>query len=119
MNETESELIILLKDFVKENKEDKKETAKCLADLKKQFSDMNTRMVKIESLCENAKDLRETCFVRQRDIENRMRIVETVVVGVKDLPQDFKKLAKQVYLTAGAMTLIIILAGIWIKGFGA
>lgn len=118
MNDNESELIKLLKDFINENKENTKKNAEEHKEINVCLVSLKLQLASVEALCQSSQVTRATCFQKQDDIEARMREVEKLQ-RLKDLPDRFDKLAKQVYLSAGAMTIIIILAGIWIKGFGA
>lgn len=85
MTDIDTAFFDLITNFIEENKGDHKEISVCLAQVKKQLSDGEVRMTKIEGLCENSKEIRINCFKQQDDMEKRMRKVEniTTVLNVK------------------------------------
>jgi len=109
-----NELLSLLKEFIKESKDadavnviEHKEINTCLNTLK-------VKITKVESLCEASEGLRETCYQKQNDIENRMRRVEKLL-PLENLADKFDTLAFKVYGVMGAMTLVMLIAGWFLK----
>lgn len=107
-------LLELLREFIKESKEasiinakEHKEINVCLGQLK-------LKIGAVESLCQNADNIRQACFKKQDDFEARLREVE-LLKPLKDLPDKFDALAIKVYGIVGAMTLIMLFAGWMLK----
>jgi len=108
-----NDLLVLLKEFIVESKEadvlntkEHKEITACNGALKIQLS-------KVEALCEAASTIRHDCFKKQDDLEDRMRTVEKIIPGIKELPDKFDKLAVKVYGIMGAMTVVMVVVS-WV-----
>ena len=108
----------LLQGFMDENRETLKGINTCLTDLK-------ARLGTVEGLCENSRELRQTCFAQQLDVETRMRIVEKIIPKLEDLPDDVDKLDKKfdgltwrVGMVVGSMGVITVIIGWVIRNTG-
>jgi hypothetical protein len=114
-DEMNVEMLSMLKDFIKENNEQHKEIFDSVNELKLQVG-------RLESADLANSKAKEACVTWQNGMEQRVRDLELNMAAVKNLPKAFqklgdemKKLAIRVYLGAGAMTVIIILAGWMLK----
>ena len=102
------ELVVMIKDFIAEQKEANKDNLRCLNLWK-------NRMTKLESDFENCSGNRVVCTNIHTDIEARMRSVEKLMPLMEKIPEKMDHLAIKVYTSMGIMTVLLILAGVWLK----
>ena len=102
------EVVTLIKDFIDEQKTVNRETLACLTSWK-------TRVVKMESDFVNCSNNRNKCFETHADFETRMRAAENLMAKMEKIPDKMDTLAIKVYSSMGIMTVLLILAGVWLK----